>query len=473
MPNEPGLSSPPPRPRRPLRLVVAILLVVLSSPLAVWFVWSRIEAARLDRALDALEASGVPLDIAELEVKPATSEQREASHLYAEAAKLVGDDIRPRLAGVGKAIEELCALPPATPDRTGQMATLQSVEDRYKEALALLDRAGQMDAAGWDDADRPKVASMEELRPINLGTVNAVRIARLACTGNADAAATALFSTLRLGRVRTAAALYGRLPAQTAHSLQSLLSFTSPSPALLQRIQQEYEAAADGRIADRQMLYSRAQWFYYSMPGVFSDSPLGYEARRITPIEGIVRMMVRPLRDRRMRSEIREFDEAIGAAQQPWPARLDAAAALARKYPGAQSRRPGLLAALTSPMGSHRATASLSMAIARDAEALARARASVGAVAAARYRLAHQGTSPSTLQDLIPEYLSAPLIDPYSGKELKYLHDATSYKVYSVGINRQDDGGTWDRNSDLQFSRRGNPPDIGISVGAWPAAGRQ
>jgi hypothetical protein len=240
----------------------------------------------------------------------------------------------------------------------------------------------------------------------------------------------------------------------------------------LQRIQQEYEAAADGQIADRQMLYSRAQWFYYSMPGVFSDPPPGYEGRRITPIEGIVRMMARPLRDHRMRSEIREFDEAIGAAQQPWPARLDAAAALARKYPSVQSRRPGLMDALTSPMGSHRATASLSIAIGRDAEALARARASVGAVAAARYRQAHQGTLPATLRDLIPEYLSAPLVDPYSGKELKYVHEGTSYKVYSVGINRQDDGGTWDQTSDLQFSRRGNPPDIGISVGAWPAAGR-
>jgi hypothetical protein len=123
-------------------------------------------------------------------------------------------------------------------------------------------------------------------------------------------------------------------------------------------------------------------------------------------------------------------------------------------------------------MGAHRATASLSTAIPRDAEALARARASVGAVAAARYRQTHQGTSPATLQDLIPEYLSAPLIDPYSGRELKYVQDARTYKVYSVGINRQDDGGKWDQNSDLQFSRRGNPLDIGIAVGAPAAASR-
>jgi len=44
--------------------------------------------------------------------------------------------------------------------------------------------------------------------------------------------------------------------------------------------------------------------------------------------------------------------------------------------------------------------------------------------------------------------------------------------VYSVGFNRLDDGGLWDQQSDLQLSRRGNPPDIGIAVGAWLDAGR-
>lgn len=473
MPNEPHIVFQPPRSGRPLHRVLAILLLVLLSPVIAWFAWARLEAARLDRVLDALEASGVPLDIVDFDVKPTTKEQREASHLYRQAANLVGDDIRAPLAGVVNAVEELCALLPASANRTEQIRTLQSFEDRYKAALALLDRAGQLDAGGWDDADRPKRLSMEEMRPVNLVTVNAVRIARLACSGNGDAAAAALVSTLRMGRVRSASSVYAaRLPAQTAHSLQSLLTFGSPNPDLLQKIQQEYEAAADEHAGHKQMLYSRASWFYYSMPGVFSDAPPGYEGRRITPLEGIARMVTRPLRDQRARAEIREFDDAIHAARQPWPARLDAAAALARKYPVMPSRRVGLVEVLTRPSGLHSATASLSTGVARDAEALARARASVATVAVARFRRAHQGTLPAALQDLIPEYLPALLNDPYSGKEMKYVHHGTSYKVYSVGINRQDDGGKWDQNSDLQWSRRGNPPDIGISVGARPAGGR-
>lgn len=474
MPNEPDLPSQPPPPRRPLRQVLAILLVVFLSPMVAWFVWSRIEAARVDRALDALEVRNEPLDIADFEVKPTTSEQREASHVYAQAVKLVGDatTVNFNFAPVRKAIEDLCATPPAAESRT-QIAALVAFEDRYKPALDLLDRASRLDAAGWDDGDRPKRQSSEEMRPRYLGTVNAVRIARLACSGNGDAAAAALFATLRLRRV-LAMSFFGSLSVPTAHSLQSLLTFTSPNPVLLQRIQQEYDAAADEHALEKQMLYSRAYWLSYSMPGVFSDLPAGFGPRRITPIEGIATMVIRPLRSHRTLAELREFDEVVEAVRQPWPARLDAAAGLVKKYPNtrSQSRRPALLESLTRPFGSHSATVSLSIAIARAAEALASARASVGAVAVARYRHAHQGALPATLQDLIPEYLSAPLIDPYTGKEFTYRHDRRNYKVYSAGINRQDDGGEWEQNSDLQVTRRGNPPDIGISVGARPVASR-
>jgi hypothetical protein len=472
MPNEPTNPSQPPRPRRPLRYVLTILLVVLLSPIAGWFVWSRIEAARLDVALDALEARKEPLDIAEFDVKPTTNEQREASHLYGQAAKLVGNDIRAHLTGIAKTIEDLCAGPAAAQSRTEQVAALQAFEDLYKPALSLLDRGSQLDAAGWDDADRPKRNSMEEMQPANLATVNAVRIARLACTGNGDAAA-ALLATLRLSRVR-AAGFYSRLPAQTAHSLQSLLTFTSPNPALLQKIQQEYEAVTDEHAVEKQIVYSRAHWLHFVIPGVFGEMPAEFAGQRMTPLEGIARRVTRPLRDRGSLAELREFNETVEAARQPWPAILDAAETLRRKYPNlsSQSRRPGLLEALTHPFGLHTGPVGLSRAVSRAAETLASTRASVGAIAIARYRQTHQGAVPASLQDLIPEYLSAPLIDPYSGKELKYVHDGTRYKVYSVGINREDDGGTWDQHSDLQLSRRGNPPDVGISVGAWPAAGR-
>ena len=95
------------------------------------------------------------------------------------------------------------------------------------------------------------------------------------------------------------------------------------------------------------------------------------------------------------------------------------------------------------------------------AEALARARASAGALAIARYQRAHAGALPGSLSELVPAYLAAPLVDPYTGRELKYLRDGAKYKVYGVGLNRQDDGGVWDQRSDLQTGQ------------AWTSEGRR
>ena len=54
-------------------------------------------------------------------------------------------------------------------------------------------------------------------------------------------------------------------------------------------------------------------------------------------------------------------------------------------------------------------------------------------VAAARYRLAHDGEMPPTLDALVPQYLPAVPADPWSkdGKPLNY--DAATGVVWSVG----------------------------------------
>ncbi len=64
-------------------------------------------------------------------------------------------------------------------------------------------------------------------------------------------------------------------------------------------------------------------------------------------------------------------------------------------------------------------------------------------VAVRRYRLA-KGEPPESLQSLVPEYLKALPIDPYSGKPLVYRRAENAgggYLLYSVGSNGVDDGG--------------------------------
>jgi len=231
-------------------------------------------------------------------------------------------------------------------------------------------------------------------------------------------------------------------------------------------MQDEYAPTTSDRAFEELMLRERAIWLLSTMPGVFSDSPHDASSRRITPVEAIATRLARPLRDHRLVAEINEFDPAIEIAKQPWPATFDAVNAFAKAHPSirSQSMPQGLVDTLTRPWGAHVATNVLTSYVGAVAETLARARSSVGAVAVARYARDHANVLPETLAKLVPDYLSAPLIDPFSGDELKYRRDAAGYKVYSVGANRKDDGGQWEQHSDLQLGRRGNPPDVGIAV---------
>ncbi|HQR05421.1 MAG TPA: hypothetical protein PLN21_01295 [Gemmatales bacterium] len=67
-------------------------------------------------------------------------------------------------------------------------------------------------------------------------------------------------------------------------------------------------------------------------------------------------------------------------------------------------------------------------------------RALIAALACERYRLAIK-SYPETLNDLVPAYLSAVPIDPYSGTALLYRRLPDRVVVYSVGKDGKDDGG--------------------------------
>jgi hypothetical protein len=445
-----------------LRYLFAAIAAVCTTPFFLFWTWSAIEGARLDRALDALAARDEPLDIAEFDPKPVTADQKQASHYYAQAQKLVEDVLPPAFAqATGRTIERLCDRPPAA-DRERAIADLKSVESRYLRALELLDQAASLDAAGWDPADRLGTPA-EFVGPERLAAVNAVRIARMACGDDGAHASGALLATLRLARMRSVTAAR-QLP--THHALESILEFTSPPPSMLEALQREYERQADEHAVEKSLRYSRARYLKYTTPGAFSDPPPEYMARRITPFEAIAIRLSRPARDHRTVSELHEFDEVLAAAAAPWPQKIDEAARLERKYPRASSRG-GAVMNIVNPFVAHAANRDLQFFLPNVAESLARTRASIGAVAVARWRDDHGGALPASLHDLVPSYVAALLIDPYSGQELKYtIVKDTGYKVYSVGRNRKDDGGSWEQTSDLQWARRGDPLDIGIAVTA-------
>lgn len=94
---------------------------------------------------------------------------------------------------------------------------------------------------------------------------------------------------------------------------------------------------------------------------------------------------------------------------------------------------------------------------------LARGRLARLAVALAAFRV-ETGEYPESLSQLVPEYLAAIPIDPYSGQALRYHALGDACRVYSVGANLRDDGGEAASSEDRK--ERDPPDDIAIDMPA-------
>ncbi len=64
----------------------------------------------------------------------------------------------------------------------------------------------------------------------------------------------------------------------------------------------------------------------------------------------------------------------------------------------------------------------------------------ITALAIERFRL-RESTLPSTLDELVPDFLETPPLDPFDGRLLRYQPSAQAYTLYSIGQNEKDDGG--------------------------------
>jgi hypothetical protein len=71
-----------------------------------------------------------------------------------------------------------------------------------------------------------------------------------------------------------------------------------------------------------------------------------------------------------------------------------------------------------------------------------------------RFRIKH-GRLPTSLDELVPEFLNAVPDDPFDGRPLRFISDERGCTVYSIGVDGIDDGGVEDsdrRESDIAFT---------------------
>jgi len=85
------------------------------------------------------------------------------------------------------------------------------------------------------------------------------------------------------------------------------------------------------------------------------------------------------------------------------------------------------------------------------------------------YRARH-GVYPDLLEDLVPDFAPEVPLDPWNSEPLRYRREGSSYRLYSVGRNRTDDGGAFDP------MRPGDSPDEVFAPprpeqNAWPPGG--
>jgi hypothetical protein len=432
---------------RAVRHLLRTLLVGVAVIVVAYVGWDRVEAYRLDRAIAEIRERGEPTDVPVTAQPLPTAEQEEAARLYVAAAErareIAGRDFRMTRYDVDTVVGSV---------------DVRELEEIYRPdapALQLLDRASALPFAGFGDAfDGPEWMNTQGLQA--LSGLSALRADLLAYRGHGDEAAQALVAALRVQR--TLPDLFQRYFAGIRQfaSLRVLLRHAAPSAPALERLQHAFAALPDEDGLDRDLLLRRARLIEAQAAGP-----------RPADISAPAAFVFHPFLARAARLQLEQFPEALAAARMPWPDKYAAMAGLsAGTVPRGRSPLRNLLTGQIvnlASLGGRAPMGGLNLAIRRVA---------LATIAVERYRRAHAGQMPASLATLVPSLLPAVPIDPFSGEPIVYRALADGYVVYSLDINRIDNGG--------QFYGGGamsNPPitarDFGIRVPLTPRPGRQ
>jgi hypothetical protein len=155
-------------------------------------------------------------------------------------------------------------------------------------------------------------------------------------------------------------------------------------------------------------------------------------------------VVMRPWITHVFRRMLASYDEALPVAQMPWPEKLDALDRLGRPYGMDPLRGKWPQMSLREKLGRfplRLGVMNLESAWPGAGLSLARRRIALAVLAIERYRREHREAPPPELGALVPGYMSAVPVDPFSGQPLRYVIRPDAYLVYSVDIDRKDDGG--------------------------------
>jgi hypothetical protein len=446
-----------------------ILVVILLVPVAIHAIWDQAESTLLARDIADIARRGEPVDVIARRLRPATPEQGRAAGLYAAAADLARWQARDDGYDMTRKDVEL----PATDPRLDE-ARLKTYLADSEPALQLLRLAEPLDFGGFGSIAPELYTNQSSLQ--TLSGMSNLRADISSARGEGDLAADELVRSICLQRTITipyyryvsVGRLYG--------SLRILLKHAPPGDESLRRLQLALEMWPDddGVVADLQR--ERAQrlgalWPYSADRASWALRP--QQGFRAGPADAMAFLVFRPLLTHAVRRQLDSFAEAIAIAREPWPTKLESERALARRYGIDPSRSLSKIDRILNVIDSL-GVLDLNSTLPISGMNLAFRRTAIAAVAAERFRHAHAGQPPPSLDALVPGFLASVPQDPFDGKPLKYRADGESYVIYSVDINRVDDHGalygfgTGIPGASHPILNDPSPRDIGIRVPLTP-----
>jgi hypothetical protein len=421
------------------RVLVGVVFMLI--PIAAHAVWDQVEASLLARDVARIAQRGEPVSVAFQRFVLPTREQRAAARVYAAAADLAAIKYRddPKLYKLDDELEAAFA--------SGKPAErLEGLRRQYVEgepAFGLLAQASTLAFAGFGPAAPELYENAFPL--VSLNDLNCLRVDIMTAGGDVPGASGALMQSFHLQRT-IPLEHYRYLAARRWYgSLRLLLRHASPDGDTLLRLQRAMEELPDQDSLVEELQVERAKLLGDFWPYPPSGSAWAFRGRMsVRDVNSLAFVLLRPPMTHAFRSQLRPFEEAIDVARRPWPEKWNSLDAVVSRYGdlgfGPRKHRSWLDRAVRIfpfPLGMRALQSSLLVA----GLDLAMRRTSIAALAVERFRRAHSEEAPATLAVLVPEYLAAIPLDPFSGQPLGYRRNVEDYVVYSIAQNHADDGG--------------------------------